>query len=197
MKIRIQTSRLLIRNLLEEDRLIYNHIYRDPVLMKFIGGPIPQKIITKFFGVTLNDWNPSSNFTLTLAITKILTGKTIGLCGLKMSSISPMTAELGIIITQDNWSKGYASEVFEMLVDFCFVELNLSVLEGSPNRNNKQSIKLISKFGYLFEKHFDFKLSYLNKKIPSSRYLLTKDNYIKQQRENLTQGFYCSNRLLT
>jgi RimJ/RimL family protein N-acetyltransferase len=185
MIIEKHTPRFLIRNLRENDRLFYSQIYRDPVLTKYIGGPIPREIITRSFDVKLNEWNPSSNFTLTLVITNRFTGKTIGLCGLKMSNVNSTIAEPGIIITKDNWSKGYASEIFDELVNLCFGGLNLTALEGSPNRNNEQSIKLITKLGYVFKKHFDLKLSYLNEKIPSSLYILTKEKYFELRRTDL------------
>ncbi|MDR1886432.1 MAG: GNAT family N-acetyltransferase [Prevotellaceae bacterium] len=58
-------------------------------------------------------------------------------------------AGLGILIySSENRKKGYASEALDMLIEYAFTILNISVLYCNISVNNRNSIKCLEKAGF-------------------------------------------------
>lgn len=54
-------------------------------------------------------------------------------------------AGIGVLITEENRNKGYASEALEMLIEYCFSKLQLHQLYCNILADNKDSLRLFKK----------------------------------------------------
>jgi diamine N-acetyltransferase len=58
-------------------------------------------------------------------------------------------AGIGIVIKNDlDKNKGFGSEAVELLIDYCFLKLNLNQIFANIGTKNEASLKLFSKFGF-------------------------------------------------
>lgn len=58
-------------------------------------------------------------------------------------------AGIGILIKDaENRKKGFGSEALQLLVNYCFIQLNLHQLYCNISQDNKASIKLFTKIGF-------------------------------------------------
>ncbi|MCB9025434.1 MAG: GNAT family N-acetyltransferase [Bdellovibrionaceae bacterium] len=74
------------------------------------------------------------------------TAKIDKICNLRKS------AEDGIMIGNKHyWHKGLATEIYQLLINFAFKELELNRLTSGCNSNNRGMIKVLEKMGYTRE----------------------------------------------
>ena len=57
-------------------------------------------------------------------------------------------AELGIAISRTKWGHGYGREVLELIIGFCFRELDLHRLEADIDPDNTASLRLFERQGF-------------------------------------------------
>jgi [ribosomal protein S5]-alanine N-acetyltransferase len=85
-----------------------------------------------------------------LAITKFENNdeKLIGTVGLYQNSrLSPLTYELGYILSEKWWGKGYAFEAANALVNYAFKNFNIQRIEANCVLENYQSSRIMEKLG--------------------------------------------------
>lgn len=85
-----------------------------------------------------------------LAIATIENGieKLIGTAGLyQRSRLSPLTYELGYVLNELWWGKGYAFEASNALINYGFKNFNIQRIEATCALQNLQSSKLMEKLG--------------------------------------------------
>lgn len=85
-------------------------------------------------------------------VIQVIEGKTlkpIGNCALHNIDSQSKTAALGINIgLPDYWSKGYGTEVAELLIGFAFKILGFTRIESHVIEFNHRSLGLVKKLGY-------------------------------------------------
>jgi RimJ/RimL family protein N-acetyltransferase len=72
-----------------------------------------------------------------------------GFCGL-WPFRDPPELELVYGIAEDLWGKGYAIEVAQAVIDYCFDSLDMSVVRASTAVPNAASIRVLEKLGFEF-----------------------------------------------
>lgn len=87
-----------------------------------------------------------------LAIIEEESGTMIGDIGLHFKENDRM--EIGITIAKAHQQKGYASECFQVIIDYCFNDLNKSCIWTSLDPKNEASRKLMQRTGF---RKVDFK----------------------------------------
>ncbi len=86
---------------------------------------------------------------LRLSICENNTFKAIGLIDLFEFDPQNNRAGIGIVIQNDyNRNKGIGNEALGLLINYCFVQLQLHQLFANIGTNNEPSLKLFSKFGF-------------------------------------------------
>jgi ribosomal-protein-alanine N-acetyltransferase len=60
-------------------------------------------------------------------------------------------AEIGYWLGEKYWKQGFASEALESLIRFAFKKLKVRRLQAEVFRENKASVKLLKKFGFVKE----------------------------------------------
>ncbi|MCP4177980.1 MAG: GNAT family N-acetyltransferase [bacterium] len=72
----------------------------------------------------------------------------IGTCGIQKIDQKNRVGEIGISIKKDYWGKGFGTEAFKLLVDFCFEEVNLNKIKLDVFDFNKRGISSYKKLGF-------------------------------------------------
>lgn len=57
-------------------------------------------------------------------------------------------AGIGVLISKENESKGYATKALRLLIDYCFETLLLKQVFCNISASNERSLKLFKKFGF-------------------------------------------------
>ena len=85
---------------------------------------------------------------LAIAIFENGNEKVIGSTGLfQRSQTSPFTYELGYVLSETYWNKGYAREAVTTLINYAFQNFKIERIEAFCISNNIQSFKLMEKIG--------------------------------------------------
>jgi RimJ/RimL family protein N-acetyltransferase len=90
--------------------------------------------------------NPSNDHNY--SIVDIEKDELIGNCGFMELDNLNQTAEIGIFIAKDHWSKGYGTEALALLLDYGFKALNLHNVLLRVYSFNKRAIKCYEKAGF-------------------------------------------------
>lgn len=148
----VETSRLIIREFEEDDLLSLYKIESDKRIIEFI----PwyklsslnecrrqiKKFIENYSKSKLNTW----------AIVIKTTGEVIGLTQLVYSK-KIKGVEIGTKILPEHWSKGYASELTEAVVNYGLYELGIDEITAVTDINNAGAIKSLLNMGMTLKKY--------------------------------------------
>lgn len=81
------------------------------------------------------------------------TGKSMGACGMNFYNEQKQKAEIGYWLLPKYWKKGIMQEVLPEMIKHLFETWKLNKLEAVIEEENKASIRLTKKLGFLFEKN--------------------------------------------
>jgi ribosomal-protein-alanine N-acetyltransferase len=148
---KLETERLVLRRLEKRDAYDMYEYAKDPEASRFL------------------TWNPHPNLSYTKAYVKFLikkyrtceyfdwavveksSGKFIGTCGFSVFSPENRKAEIGYVLNPDFHGFGYGIEAVRKVIDYAFSELLLHRIEARCIEENKSSIKLLEKCGFILE----------------------------------------------
>lgn len=158
MNIYLETERLILRNLVEED---YKRLYlldSDPEVMKYVGMPTLSKIEESKDVVKMIIQQYEDNGLGRLAVIEKESGLLIGWSGLKLNT-SEVNGyqnfyELGYRFLPETWGKGYATESGKASLDYGFNDLKAEIIYAYAHSENLVSNHILTKLG--FEKTSEF-----------------------------------------
>jgi len=78
-------------------------------------------------------------------------GKPFGYGGLFEIDLDNKRAEIGYGLLKEYWGRGFASSIVEIITKYGFEELNLHRIYGLVDPENKASLRVLEKNGYLNE----------------------------------------------
>ncbi|MBU1101745.1 MAG: GNAT family N-acetyltransferase [Bacteroidetes bacterium] len=81
----------------------------------------------------------------------LITGESIGYCGLFNICMKTLKAEVGYGLLPDYWGKGYAGEMAKRITEFGMNNFGLHRMWGRIEPKNKASIRVLQKLGYCYE----------------------------------------------
>lgn len=79
-------------------------------------------------------------------------GRHIGCCGLRPHGEVGPILELGVHIRSDEWSKGYATEAAQAVIDYAFDVLKIPALFAGHNPSNHASRHLLLKLNFRYSR---------------------------------------------
>lgn len=81
----------------------------------------------------------------------VKSGKPFGYGGLFEIDLENKRAEIGYGLLKEYWGRGFASSILEIITKYGFEELNLHRIYGLVDPENKASLRVLEKNGYLKE----------------------------------------------
>ncbi len=148
MIFKIQTPRLLIIPLEEEDFPLALDMMQNPQVMRYIG----KGVKTEEEARTLFDLFIDHQKTFGFCLGKVFersTGDFIGLGGIIHFALNhdDPTIEVGYWLNPPYWGKGYAPEIAKYCVDWAFEHLKIDKVVGVTHLENAASQRVLQKAG--------------------------------------------------
>jgi RimJ/RimL family protein N-acetyltransferase len=193
MKVFLETERLILRQLTEEDADNLFELDSDPEVMRFINGGKPtdyeviqKQTLPKFLGYyktfeNLGLWatveKSSNDFIGWFHFYPAIENK----FAVELQLVDNDEIALGYRLRKSTWGKGYATEGSQALIFKGFAELGVQRVVAWALAANKASICVMEKAGLKFEKEFVFTESQLPNLQPLERkalkYGVNKDDF--------------------
>ncbi|MGG5577796.1 GNAT family N-acetyltransferase [Myroides sp. C15-4] len=129
-------------------------IFREltPTVAKFLPFIPTQKKEDTFGFVAYSLGQLEKQQDITLLATDRLTGEFIGCCGIH--DINEESISLGIWLKESASGKGYGTEIIKALEQFVFDHMSVDYLIYNVEQDNKGSINIAEKLGYVYNTSF-------------------------------------------
>jgi RimJ/RimL family protein N-acetyltransferase len=146
--IRLETPRLVLRELTERDRTDVHAYASDPDVTRFLPwGPNTQQDTDAFLREVVG-WStevPRLQFILGIEVRG--ERRVAGSCRLQVTELEHRGAAIGYALGRRDWGKGYASETVEALLGFGFEQLGLHRIWAVCDPANSASARVLEKAG--------------------------------------------------
>lgn len=150
--IRIETKRLLLRPICQEDFPQFHEICTNPNIAKFEGWQVSATEENSH--KRLNEHIATRE---TLAVVLKETGTMVGTCSIQARDWKsyPIDSalkgrELGVDLMEQYWGRGLIPEAVTAVTEYCFRELGYDFVTGGYFAGNHQSLRVLEKCGYSF-----------------------------------------------
>ncbi len=147
----LETERLIIRKVTEQDLSFTLEIYSNEKIMKYLGGVLSKEYITKqIFNKWLERTKINKPHFVPVMIALKETNEPIGMGGLRKTTREGETGlELGFMISLEFQHKGYASEFCRSLIKHAFDTLDNKRIISGTSLDNRGAINLLEKLGFV------------------------------------------------
>lgn len=149
----IDTKRLRLRPLRQEDASVFFEVWSDPEAMRYFSflpmqdiGQAQARVADK-----LQSLNDGSSVTCVIELAD--TGKVLGDCALFNGVAHSQRAEIGFCLGRKFWGNGYMVEAASALIEHGFKNVGLRRIEADVDPRNLSSIQLLERLGFRREGH--------------------------------------------
>lgn len=149
----IETNRLLLRRITEQDYAEVLALRGNPETMKFIPRPIAKTKEDALEHIKMINDKINSNTGINWGITIKGNTNIIGVIGHYKISYENHRAEIGYMILPEHNGKGFTTEAIDAVVRFGFEKMNLHSIEAIIDPANIASERVLQKNGFIKEAH--------------------------------------------
>ncbi|WP_226659551.1 GNAT family N-acetyltransferase [Pseudalkalibacillus hwajinpoensis] len=152
----IETKRLILTSLKEEDQNSLFSIFSDPNVTYYDGGKV-MKTKTQALHYIRAYKDPSSillTHTIRFGIRLKSSGELIGTAGFQNWDRTSSKAEIGAILSKNYWSGGYGVEAAKAIIDYGFQQMKLHKIYAQTIEDNRSAVKRLEQLGFHKEGHF-------------------------------------------
>jgi RimJ/RimL family protein N-acetyltransferase len=190
MSLLLETPRLLLRPLGEDDREHVMALNTDPKVVRYISpGEVPtrEKASAWFDKVARETGQPipgrsdGEGLPGWMVMETKSVGDWVGLAALRVLSPNHLAAlgigpqvEVGYRLNRAYWGNGYATDAARLLVDHGFNTLHLPLITAIVNIENAPSNRVIQKLGFTHERAYECSDQRIN------YYTMSQDSYFQQ-----------------
>jgi RimJ/RimL family protein N-acetyltransferase len=146
--LRLETPRLVLRELAASDALAVQEWAVDPEVYQFMEwGPNTLAQTQEFLRVAVAARLASPRYAFELGFVRKETGTLVGAGGLRIRSPEHRIADIGYALRRDAWGQGLASEAARALVEFGFRTLGMHRIWATCHVDNARSAHVLEKLG--------------------------------------------------
>lgn len=147
----IETERLKLRIINEDDTEALLEIFSDPIAMQYFGVVFDRAMMDKWVRSNLNH-QAQYGYSLYAVLLKE-SGKLIGDCGLETDKIEDkLITGIGFDFNRAYWGKGYATEAARAVLGYGFTSFKFSSIYGWIDPENTASQRVAERIGMMREK---------------------------------------------
>jgi len=155
----LETNRLLLREIIEDDAADLFEMDSDPDVHRYIYNQPLKQIEEQYKMIDMLQQQYRDYGIARWAVVDKQSGECLGWAGLKFFP-EPFNGhkdfyELGYRFKQKHWGKGYATEAAKAIVDYGFTHLDTDYLYAMTDVDNTASQHVLSKLGFRFIEVFD------------------------------------------
>ncbi len=169
----IRTERLLLRRWREADRLPFQKLNADPLVMEFMPEPLPPAASDAFMA-RIEEHFERHGFGL-FAVEQVENRSFAGFIGLSIPAFdAPFmpAVEIGWRLASQCWGRGLATEGARAVIRYGFEELNLDGIVSFTVPGNLRSRRVMEKLGMTHDPRDDFDHPRLPEGHPMRRHVL-------------------------
>ncbi len=150
LKLPILTPRLVLREFTRGDLEEVHAYSADPRVTRYLFfGPRDRESTAEYLENLIESQQEEPRTRFELAVVETAGGGVIGACDL--SFIERDVVDLGYMLAQAHWGKGYATEIALALADAAFFDLRADRVISTVEINNQASIRVLEKIGMRWE----------------------------------------------
>jgi len=149
----LETERLLLRRVNENDANEIFALRSNPETMKYIPRPLVKSIDDALEHIAMIDAKIESNEGINWAITYKDNPKLIGIIGHYRIKPENYRAEIGYMLLPEYHGKGIVSEAVKEAINYGFNEIKLHSIEAIIDPENFGSERVLQKCGFVKEAH--------------------------------------------
>ncbi|MBM7572400.1 GNAT family N-acetyltransferase [Aquibacillus albus] len=148
----IETERLRLRDMKENDKDNLLEIFSDPIAMKYYPSTKNEEETVRWITWTRNNYR---KFGVGLWVVEDKdTGKFLGQCGIVPQKIDgEVQMEIGYSFLREVWGRGFATEAARACKEYGIGTLELTRIISLIDPENTASIKVANRIGMVFEKN--------------------------------------------
>jgi len=160
---KLETQRLVLRDLEFRDLPALQGILGDPLVMWAYGAPFSESEVAAWLERQLANYHEYGHGLW--AVVLRTTNTMIGECGITYQDIDgERLPEVGYHFNKDYWHQGYATEAAKACQDWAFQNLPIDTLYAQVRDTNTASINVAIRLGMTIQK--SFKKTYKGQEIP-------------------------------
>lgn len=152
------TERLWLRQIGKDDGAEHNRVLNTPAVMHHLGGVTPLDSIVQRHDKGRAMF-ASEGFSFLFMIEQA-SGEMVGYCGIKRvdnpNAPNPGAHEIGWLVREDRWRRGYAYEAMRAVIEWGFVQIGAPHLVALTSHANRGSWQLMEKLGMERREDLDF-----------------------------------------
>jgi [ribosomal protein S5]-alanine N-acetyltransferase len=145
----LSTDRLTLRQLSVDDQQAVFDLRSDPEINKYLGRAPAKTIADAMQFISLINDNIQHNRSIYWAITLTETKAFAGSIGLFNFSVDNHTCEIGFELLTNYQGQGIMKDAAESVIRYAFRQLGVEIIEARTHSENRQSIKLLERLGFL------------------------------------------------
>jgi len=150
----IETDRLILRKMREDDAQAFLDIFSDPVAMRYFGVIFDRPRMDKWVQDNL-EHEQQYGFSLLSVILKD-NGEVIGDCGLETDEIDgKLIVGIGFDFRRSYWGKGYATEAARAVLEYGFTNFEFDSISGWIDPQNAPSQRVAERIGMAVDRYVD------------------------------------------
>ena len=154
----LETERLVLRAIDEGDAAEQFRLLNGPAVTHHLGGPKELHEIEARHAKAMA-LDAREGFSFLMAIEKT-SGELVGHCGLKRvdseNAKNPGDMEIGWLVREDRWRRGYAREAIEAVLEWAFTRHDAPQIVALTSAANEASWRLMEKLGMRRRADLDF-----------------------------------------
>lgn len=153
-----ETERLILRTIEDGDAALQDRLLNTPTVMARLGGVKELHEIEAKHAKARASY-AQEGFSFLMMIEKT-TGELVGHCGIKRVdnplAKNPGDHEVGWLVREDRWRRGYAEEAMRAVLDWAFGRLGVPHVVALTSQRNEPSWTLMRKLGMRRREDLDF-----------------------------------------
>jgi RimJ/RimL family protein N-acetyltransferase len=149
----LETERLLLRPLRQDDLDEYAAIMADPEVVRYLGSP-PMTRDQAWRHIALMLGHEQLRGWTNNAVVETATGRLLGRCGLWQPEGWP-GVEVGWALGRFAWGRGFATEAAIAWRDWAFANLDVDELVSVIHRDNEPSKRVADRIGHQYLRDLD------------------------------------------
>jgi ribosomal-protein-alanine N-acetyltransferase len=175
----LETERLFLRRLNENDANEVFALRSNPEIMKYIPRPLAKTKEDALAHITLINEKIEDNTGINWGITIKGNDKIIGIIGHYRIQPENHRAEIGYMSLPEYYGKGFITEAIKVVVEYGFEQMNLHSIEAVIDPENKPSERVLQKNVFVKEAHILENELWDGKFLDTVIYSLLKRNFKK------------------
>lgn len=178
----LTTARLVLRQIGEDDLDPHMALLNTPAVMQHLGGVQPREVIAAKHAASRASF-AAHGFGFML-MTERETGEIVGHCGLRHVAHplapNPEDHEIGWVVREDRWRRGYAFEAMRAVVDWGFAVHRAPRIVAITTQINTGSWRLMEKLGMIRASALDFNDPAMSPAYnPAIQYVVTREQWAR------------------